>query len=92
MLMVWNRSKAVTEEAQGIDVISTALREYFFYGKEIYSKKLELFKKLIHDLDWDDWVAESTLPSYEELKINFIKSSRHCKIYKDYFTIEDGKC
>jgi hypothetical protein len=92
MLMVWNRSKAVTEEAQGIDVISTALREYFFYGKEIYSKKLELFKKLIHDLDWDDWVTESTLPSYEELKINFIKSSRHCKIYKDYFTIEDGKC
>jgi hypothetical protein len=92
MLMVWNRSKAVTEEAQGIDVISTALREYFFYGKEIYLNKMDMFKKLVHDLDWEDWVTESTFPSYEELKTGFIKSSRHCKIYKDYFTIEDGVC
>lgn len=91
MLMVWNRSKAVTEEAQGIDVISTALREYFFYGKEVYLNKLKMFKKLIHDLNWEDWVTESTLPNYEELKAGFIKSSRHCKNFKDYFAIEDGE-
>jgi hypothetical protein len=44
MLMVWNRSKSVTEEAQGISVISTALREYFFYGKETYNDKLIMLR------------------------------------------------
>lgn len=87
MLMVWNRSKSVTEEAQGISVISTALREYFFYGREIFEEKSLMFKKLIKDLHWDLWVEDSTFPTFDELCENFKRSSRHCDSFEVYFPV-----
>lgn len=87
MLMVWNRSKSVTEEAQGISVISTALREYFFYGKETYNDKLIMLRKLVKDLKWDIWIEESTFPTFEELCENFKKSSKHCDSFDVYFPL-----
>jgi hypothetical protein len=87
MLMVWNRSKSVTEEAQGISVISTALREYFFYGKEIFNEKTIMFKQLIKDLKWDSWVEDSTFPTFEELCESFKRSSRHSDSFDIYFPV-----
>lgn len=87
MLMVWNKSKSVTQEAQGISVISTALREYFFYGRAVYEEKLIILRELIKTLKWDLWVEESTLPSFEELKENFIRSSKHCESFEVYFPV-----
>jgi hypothetical protein len=87
MLMVWNRSKSVTEEAQGISVISTALREYFFYGNDVLEEKLLMFKKLVKDLKWDLWVEDSTFPSFEELCESFKRSSRHCDSFEIYFPV-----
>jgi len=87
MLMVWNRSKSVTEEAQGISVISTALREYFFYGEEVFQEKLLTFKQLVKDLKWDIWVEESTFPTFEELCDSFKRSSRHCDSFEIYFPV-----
>jgi hypothetical protein len=87
MLMVWNRSKSVTEEYQGIAVISTALREYFFYGRETFEEKLLLFKQLVKDLNWDLWVEESTFPTFEELCESFKRSSRHAESFEIYFDI-----
>jgi hypothetical protein len=85
MLTVWNRSKAVTEEYQGMAVISTALREYFFYGHDIFSEKREMLIKLIKDLGWEDWVEETTFPTYLDLCEQFKRSSRHCRSYDNYF-------
>jgi len=85
MLMVWNASKSITEEAQGIAVISTAVREYFFYGKTEFESKSKLLKDLVSDLNWDLWVEDSTFPNYDELVTNFINNSRRCKSYSDYF-------
>jgi hypothetical protein len=87
MLMVWNRSKSVTAEAQGISVISTALREYFFYGEDVFKVKLSMFKQLVKDLKWDIWVEESTFPSFEELCDSFKRSSRHCDSFEVYFPV-----
>lgn len=87
MLMVWNRSKSVTEEAQGISVISTALREYFFYGRETYTIKLKMLKKLVKDLKWDIWIEDSTFPTFDELCENFKKSSKHCDSFEVYFPL-----
>lgn len=87
MLMVWSRSKAITEEAQGVSVISTALREYFFYGRDIFEEKLLVLKQLIKDLKWDIWVEESTFPSFEELCDSFKRSSRHCDSFEVYFPV-----
>jgi len=85
MLTVWTRSKAVTEEAQGIDVISTALREYFFYGREVFLKKRKMLQDLVRDLKWNIWVQESTFPTYEQLCEQFINSSKRCSIFDQFF-------
>jgi hypothetical protein len=85
MLMVWNASKSITKEAQGIAVISTAIREYFFYGKTEFEDKSILLKKVVNDLNWDLWVEESTFPSYNELVSAFVNNSRRCKSYSEYF-------
>nr|WPR18134.1 MAG: structural polyprotein [Sanxia picorna-like virus 9] len=57
--------------AHSICVIETALREYFFYGKEKYLDRLSFFKKLVTDLDLNDWVNQSTFPTYESLCEDF---------------------
>jgi len=85
MLMIWCKSKAVCCEAQGISVITTALREYFYYGEDIYNKKLKLFKELIEKLHWELFVEESTFLSYPELCNEFKKASKRCLSYNKHY-------
>jgi len=88
-LMVWTRSKSITKEVQGIDVISSALREYFWYGEKIYNEKLYLLKDLVKDLGWELWVQDSTFPTYPSLCYDFIHRSRKCKSYQGIFGSDD---
>jgi hypothetical protein len=88
-LMVWTRSKSITKEVQGIDVISSALREYFWYGEKIYNEKLYLLKDLVKDLGWELWVQDSTFPTYSSLCYDFIHRSRKCKSYQGVFGSDD---
>jgi len=92
-LMVWTRSKAVTKEAQGIDVISSALREYFWYGEDVFNEKRKILKDLVEHLNWEIWIQDSTFPTYNDLCADFIKRSKGCKSFssvlnKDYCTQE----
>lgn len=57
--------------AHSICVIETALREYFFYGKEKFEDRLLFFKTLVQECNLQDWVEKSTFPSYEQLKLDF---------------------
>jgi hypothetical protein len=85
MLMVWTKSKSVPCEVQGISVISSALSEYFFYGKEVFEEKRNLFRKLVDDLDWCVFVEDSTFPTYEELCLRFQMCSKHCALYNKFY-------
>lgn len=85
MLMTWNRSKAVCEESQGISVITTALREYFFYGKDVYEEKLALLKELVTQLGWELFVEDSTFMTHEELCKAFEVSSKRTVSFDYYF-------
>jgi hypothetical protein len=75
MLMVWVKSKSVSQEEQIISVVTTAIREYFFYGKTVYNAKLLLFKQMIQDMKLEAWVNESTFPSWDQLVSEFYKNS-----------------
>jgi len=88
-LMVWTRSKAVTKEVQGIDVISSALREYFWYGEETYNEKLCLLKGLVKDLGWELWVQDSTFPTYSDLCNDFVNRSKRCTSYQTIFGLDE---
>jgi hypothetical protein len=60
----------IAPEAHAVCVIETALREYFYYGKETFLQKMVFFKQLVQDCNLTDWVEKSTFPSYDTLTID----------------------
>jgi hypothetical protein len=76
MLMTWVRSKTISAQEQCIAVISSAVMEYAFYGREIFENRCTLLKKMCLDLDLDLYVEPSTFPTFREL-INRFHMSGH---------------
>lgn len=76
-LMVWTRSKTICWEEQAIAVISSAAREYFFYGRKAYLSRIELLKELIKTMDIENYLMfdkhgnSITFPRYDELVEQF---------------------
>jgi hypothetical protein len=75
MLMVHVRSKTVHPEEQTIDGVSSALREYFFYGKSVYNDKLELLKKVVEKSGLNPFVKRTTFVAWEVLRDKFVENS-----------------
>jgi hypothetical protein len=79
-LMVWTRSKTICWEEQVIAVVSSAIQEYFFYGKQTYNKRLLLLKDMISDLGIEEYETfdkegnSLTFPKYETLVERFKKA------------------
>lgn len=71
MLMVNIRSKFVPHEAQCCSILSSAIREYYFYGKEIFNKKREIFNEAIKELNLEYWFEGRKLPTWEQLTNEF---------------------
>jgi hypothetical protein len=77
MLMVWVKSKSIVEEEQIISVVTSAVREYFFYGRDVYEEKRKLLSDMIIALNLDAWVKDSTFPTWETLYEDFFLNSEH---------------
>ena len=75
-LMVWVRSSSVSKEEQMIAIISTVIREYFYYGRDIFEEKRELLRRMIKDLNIQDWMEQTTLPTWDTLYDDFWTHSR----------------
>jgi hypothetical protein len=75
MLMTWVKSKTISAEVQCCAVISSAMMEYFWYGRTIFEEKKILFQRLIDHLDLGVFVTKDTLPKYETLVERFKNSS-----------------
>lgn len=71
MLTSYLDSGMLAPEAHSICVIETAIREYFFYGKDIFEAKSIQFRTLIDTCKLEPWVRESTFPTYEQLAFDF---------------------
>lgn len=89
MLMVWVASKTIGQEQQCIAIISSAIHEYFFYGKEIFNQKRAMFEDTIRRLDLQCFVENSTLPSWEELANDFEDNSQHVMLPDEHETFDD---
>jgi hypothetical protein len=74
MLMVNVVSKTISPKAQAIAVMSSALREYFFYGKNIYNEKRKMLLSVVDD-DLQAYVESSTFPHWETLRKEFWENS-----------------
>lgn len=75
MLMVWVRSKTISAEEQTIAVISSAVREYFFYGKNIFNQKRKMLMEIVDKNNLSIWQSDSTFPSWDDLVYTFKKNS-----------------
>lgn len=75
-LTVWTRSKSISEEEQGIAIISAACNEWWFYGKCKFERERTILLHVVEELGWKDWVDESTFPTWNEIKVRFDSHSR----------------
>lgn len=77
MLMTWVRSRTISEQEQAIAVMSSALREYFYYGKETFNNKRKMFLAVVKELELELWVQENTFPTWEFIYKDFWRASRN---------------
>lgn len=93
MLTTWVASDTISAEAQTLAVISSAIREYFFYGREIFEEKRNMFVRCLKYLNLEHMITNSTLPTYETLKLAFNDSSDSvlAKLPDHSFQLQSGE-
>jgi len=75
-LTVWVPSESIDEYAQFVEVVSSAVQEYFFYGEEKFEEMRNYFMHLITSSSpFDLYVTKSTFPTYEILEKRFKENS-----------------
>lgn len=70
------KSDTLCPEAQAVAVMQSAHSEYFFYGKQIFEQKSEMFYRIVRKCELEPYVMESTFPSWNELFDRFWRSSQ----------------
>jgi len=71
MLITCVASKSVSREYQGISAISSAVQEYFFYGKEEFHKRSALLATIVVESELQAFVEPSTFPTWFTLAERF---------------------
>ena len=79
-LTVWVVSSSISESEQALAVISSAVREYFFYGRAIYEEKLSLLKSVAMELGLEPYFMDSTFLPFDRLKTLFWESSQYNEV------------
>jgi len=81
MLMVCVQKKNISPTCHALQIIATAVREYFFYGQEKFTEMSEVFKEIVHEEGLDVYVETTTFPTWGELVLDFEERSKHvsCK-------------
>lgn len=73
MMMTWVKSKSITSEEQAIAIVSSAVKEYFFHGKDIFDEKRTMLKQVVHDCNLNFYVTEATFPTWGVLAKEFVE-------------------
>jgi len=68
-------SKYKCREQQAVDLMTGALQEYFFYGRETFEAKRTMFLGVVEKLDLLAYY-DSNFPVYEELKERYFENSK----------------
>lgn len=88
MLMVCVQKANVSAEYHAVQVIGTAVREYFWYGKKEFEEATEKFQEVVRDADLQLHCDDTVFPSWESLYNDFWARSAHIK--RRVFTTVDG--
>jgi len=79
----------ITPEQHAIAVIETAGREYFWYGKEVFHEKRQMFLDIVRTCNLEAYVEDSTFPTWESLKEDFYENSHHVFLKRE---VKSLKC
>jgi hypothetical protein len=80
MLMVCTVKPNISADAHAMQVISTAIREYYFHGKEVFEQRRRMLIETVEALDLEPYVSSSTFPTWEQLCADFAYRSRNIKV------------
>jgi hypothetical protein len=72
MLITCVASKSVSREYQGISAISSAVQEYFFYGKRTFVERKQILEEIAHASDLTPFIEDSTFPTWTTLAKRFL--------------------
>lgn len=62
-------------EAHSINVIETALREYYFYGQEKFNERRNYFFDIVKRAGIECYVKDSTFPTFAEIDKDYVHRS-----------------
>jgi hypothetical protein len=74
-LMIWVPSSEVSPQRQCVDIVESAVAEWFFYGRERFEKEKLYLRDLVKRANLECYVKESTFPTWETLRIRFCEAS-----------------
>lgn len=69
------QSKTISPESQAVAVMESAHAEYFFYGREVFEEKAQMFKRVVKKCGLEPYVSDNSFPSWEELYNRFWSAS-----------------
>jgi hypothetical protein len=79
-LMICTASKTCSPQARDVAAISSAVREYFFYGREVFEEKVTMLKQIVEECDLTVYLEDSTFPTWKQLVDQFWDNSKHVKL------------
>lgn len=74
-LMICVPSKTETLERQCVDIVRSAVCEWFNYGRDEFNKQITYLRELIAKADLECYLADNTFVTWDELKERFIRCS-----------------
>lgn len=77
MLTMCTLKANVSPQAHAIQVLGTAVREMFWYGKEEFEHHAQLFQEIVEECELHDYVMDTTFPTWTELCTQFWSNSKH---------------
>lgn len=77
MLLVCVKKDNISEEAHAIEVLNTAVREYFWYGRSLFEEKKALFLRAVAHYELSPYYVGHEFPTWDQLLDQFRKNSEH---------------
>lgn len=77
MLLICVQKLNICAQAHAEQVLSTAVREYFFHGRAVFQLRSQQLKAVADQAGLANYVTSSTFPDWEQLCDDFATRSRH---------------
>lgn len=73
-------SKSISQEAQMIDVMNSAVSEWFFHGKEVFEYEREYLLKVVRECNLEDEYVGYEFPTWDQLVHRFKWNSKDVRL------------